>query len=159
MKTLRAFGIGFAILLALAIIRPVVRASEFDQATKLAFNQPIRIPGQVLPAGTYWFQSMGSGSGREVIQIYDADHTNLYATLLTIPRERMTATGNVLITLATNESDGSTALKAWFYPGQVTGHEFVYTSDEERQMGASEWSILATPDGSYPDTEYTEIGE
>ena len=159
MKTLKAFGVGFVVLLALAIIRPVVRASEFNQATQLTFDQPIEIPGQVLPAGTYWFQSIGTGSGREVIQVFDADHTYLYATLLTIPRERLTATGHVVVTFATNESDQSVALKAWFYPGQLTGHEFVYPSDEERQMEASEWSELATPSGSVPDNELVETGQ
>jgi len=159
MKTLKVVGAGLAVLLALAITLPVAHASEFNQATELTFDQPVEIPGQVLPAGTYWFQSISSGVGSELIQVYDADHTHLFATLLTTPRDRSVATGHTVLTFARKESDQSTVLKAWYYPGRLTGHEFIYSDEEERDMGSSEWSVLATPDGSYPDTEIAETGE
>lgn len=159
MNTRKAVGVLLALLLALAITLPVVKASETDQATQLIFSQPIEIPGQVLPAGTYWFQCLGAGSGREVIRVFNADHTYLYATLMTVPRQRMTATSDTVVTFATKESDQSTVLKAWFFPGQLVGHEFMYPNYEDRELQASEWSVLVTPTGSYPDDEVVETGE
>jgi hypothetical protein len=54
MKTKKTFTI-LGLVFAFLIMLPVLRASEFDQATKFTFSQPVSIPGQVLPAGTYWF--------------------------------------------------------------------------------------------------------
>jgi hypothetical protein len=45
-----------AFLLAFLIILLIVRADEWSQATLFTFSQPVQIPGQVLPAGTYLFE-------------------------------------------------------------------------------------------------------
>ena len=42
--------------LAIAIVLPVLRADEANQATKVTFSQPVQIPGKILPAGSYWIQ-------------------------------------------------------------------------------------------------------
>ncbi len=44
-----------AFVFASIIMLPAARADDHDQASKLTFNQSVQIPGQVLPAGTYWF--------------------------------------------------------------------------------------------------------
>jgi hypothetical protein len=55
-------------------------ADELDQTTILTFNQPIQIPGQVLPAGTYVFRLANSDSDRDLVQVFGSDQTHLYAT-------------------------------------------------------------------------------
>jgi hypothetical protein len=50
-KAFVVLGLALASLLVLSD----AHASEIDQATKLTFSQSVQIPGQVLPAGTYWF--------------------------------------------------------------------------------------------------------
>ncbi len=44
-----------ALLLPFLIVLPAARADESDQATKVTFDQPVQVPGRVLPAGTYGF--------------------------------------------------------------------------------------------------------
>jgi hypothetical protein len=126
------------LLLAFAIILPVARADEYDQATKLTFNQSVQIPGDVLPAGTYWFVlSNASIANRNIVQIFSSDRSTLYATLLTNGSARLQLTDKTAITLAERGLNKPAAIVDWFYPGRSIGHEFVYPTRDEREEIAS----------------------
>jgi len=53
-------------LLALlgSVSAPGARADEWNKKTVMTFNQPVEIPGQILPAGTYTFKLLNSPSDR-----------------------------------------------------------------------------------------------
>ena len=121
--------IAFTLLFELA-----AHADESDQATTITFNQPIQIPGQVLPAGTYSLKLLNNNSDQNVVQIFNSDQTHLYATLQTIAAERQEPTGDTVITLAEQGGGKPDALLKWFYPGLDTGHEFVYSGQQEKQL-------------------------
>ena len=121
--------IAFTLLFELA-----AHADESDQATTITFNQPIQIPGQVLPAGTYSLKLLNNNSDQNVVQIFNSDQTHLYATLQTIATERREPTGDTVITLAEQGGGKPDALLKWFYPGLDTGHEFVYSGQQEKQL-------------------------
>jgi len=121
--------IAFTLLFELA-----AHADESDQATTITFNQPIQIPGQVLPAGTYSLKLLNNNSDQNVVQIFNSDQTHLYATLQTIAAERREPTGDTVITLAEQGGGKPDALLKWFYPGLDTGHEFVYSGQQEKQL-------------------------
>jgi hypothetical protein len=109
-------------------------ADESNQATTITFSQPIQIPGQILPAGTYSFKLLDSNSDPNVVQIFNSDQTHLYATLQTVATERQDPTGDTAITLAEQGAGKPDALLTWFYPGRETGHEFVYSGQQEKQL-------------------------
>ncbi len=109
-------------------------ADEFDQATTLTFSEPIQIPGQMLPAGTYLFRLVDANSGENLVQVFNSDRTVLYATLQTVPTERVESTGHTTITLAEQGSGKPDVLLKWFYPGNLTGHEFVYSGQKEKEL-------------------------
>jgi hypothetical protein len=111
-------------------------ADEVNESTKITFSAPVQIPGQVLPAGTYLFEQADPNAHLNVIQIFNADRTVLYATLETISTERAEPTGDTAITLAGPET-GNPVLVKWFYPGRDTGHEFIYSKQEEQQIAQS----------------------
>jgi hypothetical protein len=161
MSARKIAGLAAGLFLALAITPPVAHTSEMNQAVEMTFDQPVEIPGQVLPAGTYWFQLLMSSSSasKDVVQDFNDDRTYIYATLITVPSERQGATGDTVITFAQKESDDSTVLKGWFYPGRLEGHRFVYPDSEERQLEASQWSVRATETGSCPVTAVVESGD
>ncbi len=92
----------------------------------MTFNQPIEIPGQVLPAGTYTFKLLDSPSDRHVVQIFNADGMHIIATVLTINDFRLHPTGETVVKFAERPGDAPEAIKAWFYPGESYGLEFVY---------------------------------
>lgn len=57
----------------------------------------------------------------------------MYATLQTISAERPEPAGDTIVTLA-ERPDGPDVLLKWFYLGNTTGHEFVYSTHEEQQL-------------------------
>lgn len=108
-------------------------ADEWNQETKLTINQPIQIPGRVLPAGTYVFK-LADANDRHVVQIFSADGTQLIATAMAVATSRPETTGVTIITLAQQQQGGPAVLLKWFYPGTLTGNEFIYPKQQELQL-------------------------
>src|SRR6185437_736027 len=124
-----------ALLFALAIYLPSAHADRWNQATELTFNEPIQIPGNtVLPAGTYWF--VLAGRDRNGVEIYNQNGFKLIATLQTITTDRPDHLGKSEVTLAEGNSKQPKALLKWFYPGDMAGHQFVYSPSEEKQLSS-----------------------
>ena len=113
---------------------PSAHADEWNQETVLTFSQPVEIPGQILPAGTYRFLLVDSTSNRNIVQIFSSDWSKLYATLFTVASERWEPTGETAIRFAERPSDQPEAITTWFYPGEITGHEFIYWGKEAREL-------------------------
>ena len=130
---LRYIAVGMIIAFTL-LFELAAHADESDQATKITFSQPIQIPGQILPAGTYSFKLLDSNSDPNVVEIFNSDQTHLYATLQTVATEREDPTGDTALTLAEQGAGRPDALLKWFYPGRETGHEFVYSEQQEKQL-------------------------
>jgi hypothetical protein len=140
--TRKALCISFGVVLAFALVvfAPAARASEWDQATQLTFNQSVEVPGNVvLPAGTYWFVLTDDAiTAPDLVQIFNLDRTQVLASIQTIPTIRPGATDHSELTFAEQSQKQPIALISWFYPGRVTGHEFVYAPREEARLSESE---------------------
>ena len=144
-----ALGLVIAGLLC-GVSAPSAHADEWNQETVLTFSQPVEIPGQVLPAGTYRFILFDSGSDRNIVQIFSSDWSKLYATLFTVPSERREPTGETAIRFAERPSDQPEAITTWFYPGEITGHEFIYWGKEARELATdTKKLVLASEHGSH----------
>ena len=98
MSVRQCIGIVAGILLALAGFTPVAKAQAMNESTQVTFREAIRIPGQVLPAGSYFFERANHGNAPNLnsIQIYNGDHTRLLATIETATTERKLMTGGPL---------------------------------------------------------------
>src|SRR5260370_16443439 len=120
--------IAFSLFFGLA-----AHADESDEATKITFSEPIQIPGQILPAGTYLFK-LASGDDLNVVQIFNADRTVLYATLQTVTTERPEPTDHTVVALAEQGARQPDVLLKWFYPGRETGNEFLYPNHKEKEL-------------------------
>jgi hypothetical protein len=105
---------------------PGVRADEWDQKTVFTFGAPVEVPGQVLLPGTYVFKLADSSSDRNIVQVFNKDENHLYGTFLAIPDFRIRPSGKPIITFEERATGSPEAVKAWFYPGQNYGHDFVY---------------------------------
>lgn len=141
-----------ASLLALAAI-PAAQADEFDQATLLKFSQAVRIPGQVLPAGSYWFKVIDHGNVPGVVQIFKSDRTTLVGTVLTSNAERSEPTGDTVVAFAQSDSSSNPdadvpALKKWFYPDRSIGHEFIYSNQSEKEFQHEKEAIVTAQPSS-----------
>lgn len=111
-----------------------VRAGENDQSIKVTFSQPVMVPGHLLSAGTYWFEVMGTGD-RQTVRILNEDQSRTYVILQTINRDRpVTRDSGTEITIAEGVGGQPPAVLSWFYPGWMTGHEFIYPKHVEKEL-------------------------
>jgi hypothetical protein len=121
-----------ALLVAIAIMLPVVHADDWSQTTRFTFSQPVQIPGRVLPAGTYRFQ-LADDDSRHLVQIFREDRT-LVATLYSVPRLRGERSADAAITLANRGAAQPQAIVAWYFAGETQGHELLYPRQENREL-------------------------
>jgi hypothetical protein len=134
-KTSKRFIVMFYLVLLCALAAPsAMMADQWDKATKLTFSEPVEVPGEVLPAGTYWFTLADSESDRNIVQIWNADRRRLVATVLAIPDYRMQPAGRTVIHFEERPSDSPEAIHSWFYPGSNYGEEFVYPKARATQL-------------------------
>lgn len=138
----KAFAV-LGLALASLIVLPNAHASEIDQATKLTFSQSVKIPGRVLPAGTYWFM-VDPTPGSYIVRIFSQDRSTLYATLQTISAEYMEPTKGTEITFADRGSMQPEAIVTWFYPGRTIGHEFLYSKQDRKEIAQAKQHTVAT---------------
>jgi len=101
-------------------------AGQWDKLTTVTFSAPVELPNIVLQPGTYVFRLFDSPSNRNVVQIFNADQTELYATILAIPNYRLKVTDKTVMPFEERAPGRPPAMHAWFYPGNNFGQEFVY---------------------------------
>ncbi len=126
MKMVRVLFCLLAVALFSAAILPTAQADTWNKKTVVTFSQSIEVPGKVLPAGTYTFVLLDSSSDRHIVQIFNADGSQLITTILAINDYRLKPTGDTVMKFNERAGDSPEALRAWFYPGDNFGQEFVY---------------------------------
>jgi Protein of unknown function (DUF2911) len=135
--TIAASFITLLFLLAVLIVLPAAHADQNNQETKVTFSQPVQIPGRVLPAGTYVFVLPDEANDHFQVRIFNADQTTLIATLLTVGAERSRPTDNTVFGLAERGSSQPEAIVTWFYPGETSGHEFLYPKQIQQELASA----------------------
>jgi hypothetical protein len=137
--------IACAVGLLATFAAPSARANEWNHLTYFTFSAPVEIPGVALPAGTYMFKVPDVSTGQNVVQVFSKDGSRIFATFFTIPDDRMTPTEKPIVTFEEAPAGAPEAVKAWFYPGEAVGREFVYPKDQaERIAAATHQPVLAT---------------
>jgi hypothetical protein len=134
MKTYKVLLGLFAATLLSAPVLPTAHADTYNKKTIITFSQDVEIPGKILPAGTYTFKLLDSAADRHIVQIYDADGSHLITTVLAINDYRLKPTGETVIKFSERPDDSPEALRAWFYPGDNFGQEFVYPRERALQL-------------------------
>jgi hypothetical protein len=130
-------------LALMGVFAPAAQADDWNRKTVVTFSAPVEIPGVhlkgwgVLPAGTYVFKVLDSMSDRHIVQIFNKDETTIYATILAIPNYRLKATDKTVITFRERAAGEPEALRAWFYPGENWGEEFVYPKSKAVALAKS----------------------
>jgi hypothetical protein len=139
--------IATSLLLVGALLVPHVRADEEDKKTVVTFDGPVQVPGTVLPAGTYVFKLADSQSDRHIVQIFNADETRLFATILAIPDYHTTPSDKSILPFDERPSGQPEALRTWFYPSDNYGQEFVYPKQKASELAqVNRRSVPSIPD-------------
>jgi hypothetical protein len=105
-------------------------AFTYDKRTYFTFNQSVALPGVTLPAGTYMFRLADPDTTRRVIQVSDKQGTQSYALLLTMPADRADASKDSEIRFLETPASAPRAVSAWWYVGDRTGYEFIYSKKQ-----------------------------
>jgi LPXTG-motif cell wall-anchored protein len=129
-------------LLGTAFFIPNARADEWNKKTIFTINEPIQVSDRLLEPGQYVFKLLNSSSDRHIVQIFNADETQIIDTIIAIPNYRLQPTGKSRFTFWETPQDRVKALRAWFYPGDNFGQEFRYP--KEPAMAATGTATVST---------------
>jgi hypothetical protein len=133
-----------AVLLFAAFSPRAVQADEWDKKTIINFSDTVQVPGATLPAGKYVFKLAESSADRYIVQIFNEREDHVYATLLAIPNYRMTIPDKTVISFYEAPSGQPEPIKAWFYPGDNLGREFVYGGAEAAMIAKTAHEVVPT---------------
>jgi hypothetical protein len=141
----------FSLALMGAMFSTSAKADPLDRKTTMTFSGPVEIPGvhlkgwAVLPAGTYVFKVLDSQADRHIVQIFNADETQILATILAIPNYRLKVTDKTAVTFRERPAGEPEALRAWFFPSRSWGEEFVYPKARAIELAkANNTAVLYT---------------
>jgi LPXTG-motif cell wall-anchored protein len=119
-----------AALFVAALSPRAVKADEWDKKTYLTFSGSVQVPGAVLPAGKYVFKLLESPADRYVVQIFNERENHIFATVLAIPDYKLDPPDKTQISFYEAPAGQPEPIRAWFYPGDNYGREFVYNKHE-----------------------------
>jgi hypothetical protein len=109
----------------LIVVTPA-NGDQWNKKTILTFTGPVELPGIVLPPGKYVFKLLDSLANRHIVQVFNESEDHIYATILAIPDFRLTPKDRTVVRFDERPAGSPEALRAWFYPGDNFGQEFVY---------------------------------
>jgi hypothetical protein len=125
----RLFVMGLSLAVVSLMFSSGAMAQLGSKKTIFTINQPMEIPGKpaiVLAPGKYVIKLLDTASSRTIVQFFNADETKLYATVIGIPDYRLTPPEKAEISFYEAEPGRAHPIRAWFYPGDNYGVEFVY---------------------------------
>ena len=137
MKTFKVVALLYSFALVALAFAANVQADTLDKKTVITFSEPFEVPGvdaQILPAGTYVFKVLESFGDRNIVQIFNADETHIFTTILAINNYRLKPTEKTVLTFKERGEGQPEAIKAWFYPANAFGQEFVYSKKRALEL-------------------------
>jgi len=118
-----------AVLGGLLLLRGLLLASDYDKRTVITLNEPVMVAGVpvvTLEPGKYVIKLVNSSSDRNIVQIFNERQDHLFTTVLAINNYRLVPKDKTALSFWETPRGNPPALKAWFFPGDNWGQEFVY---------------------------------
>jgi hypothetical protein len=125
-------------------LAPIARADEWNKQTVMTVNEAIQLPNATLQPGSYTFKLLDSQSDRHIVQVFDKDGMHLITTILAVPNYRLQPTGKTKFSFWEVPAGQPPALRAWFYPGDNFGQEFVYPKNISSQIASTAKAAVPT---------------
>ncbi len=142
MKALSALLITSAIGL---VAIPAAKADDYDKMTKITVNEPVRLPTMTLQPGNYSLRLLEATANRHVVQVRDENGKGI-GLILALPNYRLVPKGKTVLQYWETPAGQPKALRAWFFPGDNYGQEFIYPKSEASQIAGYTGGTL--PDNS-----------
>ena len=131
---LKALVLSGSLALSFLMTKPVM-AEDRNKRIDFQFSAPVEIPGVVLTPGKYVFQLADSQSDRSIVEVFSQDSNgkeSLVTTIFAIPDYIENIPDKATIHFEERHSGAPEAIHSWFYPGENTGWEFVYPTDDTK---------------------------
>lgn len=129
---MRLGPIGIAFATACIAMTPAL-AQPLNDLTEITVNEPIMIPGKVLPAGHYEFSLLDTDTARNIVEIRNTK-TDEATIVIGLNDYRTRPTDKTVVEFWETPSGDPPALRAWFYPGQDYGVEFAYPATMAKKI-------------------------
>jgi hypothetical protein len=123
-----------AVALLACLMEGTGSAQTSDKRTVFTFSGPVALPGVTLPAGQYLFRLADTTGSRKVVQVVSADGKTPYGMFFSLPAERLEPAPTPEVQFMETASGMPAAIKAWWYPGERSGYEFMYPKDQARRL-------------------------
>ena len=118
---------------------PKAHAIGWHQEIFVTVNKPVEIPGRVIGPGTYIFRVVRPDLTPYAVQVINESTDRSEGIFLTLPAHQAQLTGRTVIKLLEAKADNANAvpeITKWFYPGNRTGHEFIYSPAQQEFMSS-----------------------
>jgi LPXTG-motif cell wall-anchored protein len=143
MKYLSSIALAaFAGCLSFALL-PNIQADDWNKKTVITVNEPVQLPScctvdhtVTLQPGEYVLALVDSQSDRHIVRVFDKDQQRVITTILAVPNYRLQPTGKTVLQYWEVPAGQPRALRAWFYPGDNFGQEFVYHKQTAAEIAA-----------------------
>jgi hypothetical protein len=127
----------------------VVSGSDWDKRTVITLQEPLIVAGVpvvTLEPGTYVMRLVNSPSNRHIVQIFNEREDKLFTTVLAIPNYQLEPKDKTGFAFWETPAGNPPALRAWFYPGDNFGQEFVYPKGLAAKIAQEAGTtVIATP--------------
>ena len=127
------FNRRFALIASVVAVVVLVMAastqarSPLTRVNHLTFSGPVALPGAVLTAGTYTFESGPVGTDPNIVRVTTRNGQRVLYMGFTMKVSRPAGSAESHLVSMGEARRGSPApIVAWFPVGSATGHEFLY---------------------------------
>ncbi len=148
--------LSFALLAATFGFTSSARAQggvEWNKVTHITIDQQMEVPGGVvLQPGKYVIRLLDSPSDRHIVEFLNDEQTHVFATINAINNYRLTPTGKTVFTFYEMPAGQPQAIRAWFYPGDNFGQEFIYKKHRGEELA----KVTNTTVQTEPDNEVVQ---
>jgi hypothetical protein len=123
-------------IFALVFVAPaVIHSDEWNLTTRFTINHAFEVPGMVLQPNTrYVIRLYDSPAERHVVEIFNGDQTKLLTTFMAVSDQRAEPADNTVFTFIETAPGYPVPMKEWFYPGRITGLEFIYPKQQAKEI-------------------------
>jgi hypothetical protein len=149
------------VALALSVVFAVtgfVSADEWNRKTIFSVSHPFQVPGAVLePDTTYVMELMDSASARHVVRLFNSDESELIATFSSTSAYRHEPEDNTVLSFINTEEGYPLPIRQWFYPGKLSGLEFIYSDDQSEDIARHATGAVAMTAENFDDVKLADL--
>lgn len=141
-------------VIGLSVVAPTASADQHDKRTVVTITEPLEVPGALLQPGRYVFKLVDSSNDRHIVYIKNERGNHTYATIFAVPNYRVRRTGKTVLSFWETPAGQPKALRAWFYPGDNFGQEFMYPKTRVTEINqVANQEVPEAPAGIQPPAE------